>query len=167
MEEKQMYSPVQSAVHPYFWAIVPLELILPRDFKGFNPGEEARRQPLQSFWRTVPPAQTSLSPSPPSFCLQWILEDVWGWSDSVLQIQPEGIPLLTSPTPGSLYKGIPHYRRAVKNILSIFFPWWFWKEDQTVPSDPLEYPKMTWPGKRQFHPLAMNRRAGPLYGKTQ
>lgn len=92
-----MYSAVQSAVHPYFWAIVPLELILPRDFKEFNPGEEARRQPLQSFWRTVPPARTSLSPSPPLFCLQWILEDVWCWTDVVPQIQPGCKKFTSSP----------------------------------------------------------------------
>lgn len=87
-EEKQMYGLAHCAVHHNFWTIVPLELILPHDFRqrGKNLGEETSRQPLQSFLRTslsLLLEDISFPKAHLLFCLQWILEDVWYRSDSL------------------------------------------------------------------------------------
>lgn len=121
-EEKQMYGLAHCAVHHNFWTIVPLELILPHDFRqrGKNLGEETSRQPLQSFLRT------SLSPKPTFFFASsgsWRMCGT-GLTLCVLVMSKlksgcKKFPSSQAPQQDPCNKGDPALQKSSKNIISI------------------------------------------------
>lgn len=114
-----MYGLAHCAVHHNFWTIVPLELILPHDFRqrGKNLGEETSRQPLQSFLRTSLSLLLEDISFPKAHLLFWMCGTgltLCVLVMSELKLGCNKFPSSQAPQQDPCNKGILHYRRAVR-----------------------------------------------------